>query len=72
MVVGTSVGAINAAWVGAWPASEGMRKLSDIWMGLRRDDVFPLGWTAAKGLLGRGKHLISNSGLRSILERNMP
>lgn len=72
MVVGTSVGAVNAAWVGAWPASEGMRKLSDIWMGLRRDDVFPLGWTAAMGLLGRGKHLISNSGLGSILERNMP
>jgi NTE family protein len=72
MVVGTSVGAINAAWVGAWPASEGVQKLSDIWTSLRRDDVFPLGWTAAMGLLGRGKHLISNSGLRSVLERHLP
>jgi NTE family protein len=72
MVVGTSVGAINASWVGAWPDSEGMRKLSHIWGGLRRDYVFPLGWTAAMGLLGRGKHLISNSGVRSILERNLP
>jgi NTE family protein len=72
MVVGTSVGAINAAWVGAWPASEGVNKLAEIWTGLRRDDVFPLGWTAAMGLLGRGKYLISNAALRGVLERHLP
>jgi NTE family protein len=72
MVVGTSVGAVNAAWVGAWPAREGVDKLADIWTGLRRDDVFPLGWTAAMGLLGRGKHLISNAALRGVLERHLP
>jgi NTE family protein len=72
MLVGTSVGAINSAWVGAWPHSDGIRKLADIWRGLKRDDVFPLGWTAAMGLLGRGKHLIPNSGLRSIIEQNVP
>ena len=72
MLVGTSVGAVNAAWVGASPNSEGVKKLAQIWTGLRRDDVFPLGWTAALGLLGRGKHLISNAALRGILERNLP
>jgi NTE family protein len=72
MLVGTSVGAVNAAWIGACPNSEGVKKLAQIWTGLRRDDVFPLGWTAALGLLGRGKHLISNSALRGILERNLP
>ncbi len=72
MVVGTSVGAINAASVAAWPEPEGIKKLADIWRGLRREDVFPLGWTAAMGLLGRGNHLISNGGVRSILERNLP
>jgi NTE family protein len=72
MLVGTSVGAVNAAWIAGWPSSEGVDKLAEIWTGLRRDDVFPLGWTAAMGLLGRGKHLISSSGLRSILERHMP
>src|SRR5690242_1783196 len=60
MLVGTSVGSVNSAWVGAWPALDGIDKLAEIWRGLRRDDVFPLGWTAAMGLLGRGKHLISN------------
>jgi NTE family protein len=72
MLVGTSVGAVNAAWVGAWPDPEGIQKLAEIWRGLRRDDVFPLGWTAAMGLLGRGKHLISNHGLRTIIETHMP
>ena len=49
MIVGTSVGAINAAWVGAWPDSQGVQKLAAVWRGLKRDDVFPLGWTAAMG-----------------------
>ena len=72
LLVGTSVGSVNAAWVGAWPALDGIDKLAEIWMSLRRDDVFPLGWTAAMGLLGRGKHLVSNESLRSVLERNLP
>ena len=71
MLIGTSVGAVNAAWVAGWPSSEGLDRLAKIWTGLRRDDVFPLGWTAAMGLLGRGNHLISSGGLRSILERHM-
>ena len=72
MLIGTSVGAVNAAWVAGWPDSEGVAKLADIWKGLRRDDVFPLGWAAAAGLLGRSNHLISSAGLRSILDRFIP
>src|SRR4030088_63711 len=53
MLIGTSVGAINAAWAGGWPDGQGIDKLAQIWKGLRRDDVFPLGWRAAAGLLGR-------------------
>jgi NTE family protein len=72
MVIGTSVGAVNAAWIGGWPNGEGVERLAQIWKGLRRDDVFPLGWAAAAGLLGRSNHLITNGGLRSILERHIP
>jgi NTE family protein len=72
MVVGTSVGAVNAAWVGAWPDPAGINKLADIWRDLKRDDIFPLGWTAAMGLLGRGTHIISNHGLRTVIEKNLP
>ena len=72
MLIGTSVGAVNAAWVAGWPDSEGVSRLAEIWKSLRRDEVFPLGWTAAAGLLGRSNHLISNAGLRSVLERHIP
>ena len=72
MLVGSSVGAINAAWVGAWPEPAGIDKLAEIWRGLKRDDIFPLGWTAAMGLLGRGKHLIPNHGLRAVIEKHLP
>ena len=71
-LVGTSVGAINSAWIAGWPSSEGVAKLEELWLGLRRDDVFPLGWTAATGLLGRTNHLFSNAALRNLLERNLP
>lgn len=72
MLVGTSVGAINAAWIGGWPSSEGVAKLAEIWLGLRREDVFPIGWAAATALLGRSNHMVSNAGLRALLERNLP
>src|SRR5438046_100129 len=71
-LVGTSVGAINSAWIAGWPSTEGVAKLEELWLGLRRDDVFPLGWTAATGLLGRTNHLFSNAALRNLLERNLP
>jgi NTE family protein len=72
LLVGTSVGAVNAAWIAGWPSAEGVNKLEEIWLGLRREDVFPLGWAAATGLLGKSNHLFSNGALRNLLERNLP
>ncbi len=72
-LIGTSVGAVNAAWVAARPDHDGMGELADIWMSLRRGHVFPLSpVTGARGLLGRANHFISNDGLRAVLERNIP
>lgn len=71
-LVGTSVGAVNAAWIAGSPDAGGIDRLREIWLGLRRDDVFPLTWAAATGLLGRSNHLVSNSALAAILERNLP
>jgi len=71
-LIGTSVGAINATWLAAQPDPEGARRLAEIWCGLRRQDVFPFSpWAGARGLLGRTNHVISNAGLRSILEKNL-
>jgi len=72
-LIGTSVGAVNAAWVAGHPDPDGMAELADIWLSLRRQDVFPLSpLTSARGLLGRSNHFISNASLRSVLEKNIP
>jgi predicted acylesterase/phospholipase RssA len=41
LVVGSSVGAINGAYLAGAPSLEGVRRLEAIWRGLRRRDVFP-------------------------------
>ncbi len=72
-LVGTSVGAINAAWVAGRPDHDGILELADIWLGLRRRNVFPISpLTSAAGLLGRSNHFIPNQNLRLILERYVP
>src|SRR5690348_1015252 len=72
-LIGTSVGAVNAAWVAGRPGRDGADELAEIWLGLRRQDVFPLSpLTGARGLLGRSNHLVNNQSLRSILERHIP
>jgi NTE family protein len=71
-LVGCSVGAVNAAWVAGFPDDEGVRRLSDIWYRIRRQDVFPINpWSGARGLLGHTNHLISNAGLRALLEKHI-
>jgi len=73
LVVGTSAGAVNAAWIAGRPDSDGVNELARIWLGLRRQHIFPLSpWAGACGLLGRPNHVISNAGLRSLLERHLP
>src|SRR5207244_8992810 len=72
-LIGTSVGAVNAAWMAGRPESGSMDELTEIWLGLRRQDVFPLSpLTSARGLLGRTNHFISNASLGAILERHIP
>jgi hypothetical protein len=42
MVVGSSVGAMNAAYFAGMPTTEGVERLAGIWRSLRRKDVFPI------------------------------
>jgi len=65
LVVGTSVGALNGAWV-AGEAS--LDELGAVWRALRRSDVFPA--NPLRGLLGfagQSDHLVGNAGLRRLL-----
>ncbi|HKC20591.1 MAG TPA: patatin-like phospholipase family protein [Candidatus Dormibacteraeota bacterium] len=73
LLVGTSVGAINSAWIAGLPDAQGVDRLAEIWLSLRRQDVFPINpLISAAGLLGRSNHFISNEALRTVLEANMP
>jgi len=49
LLIGASVGAINAAWMAGQPGHEGTLELAEIWLGLRRQDVFPISpWSGAR------------------------
>ena len=72
LVVGASVGAINGAYLAGDPTPEGVKRLEAIWRGLRRRDVFPLGWRSLIGLLGRRNYMVEPDGLRRLLEAHLP
>lgn len=73
LLIGTSVGAVNAAWIGGCPDHQGALRLGEVWRGLRRQDIFPLSpWSSACGLLGRSNYVVSNSNLRDVLVKHMP
>jgi NTE family protein len=73
LLVGTSVGAVNAAYLGG-PGSteERLRSLARLWRGMRRQDIFavePRRWFAAAR--GVAPSLFSGLGLERLLERHL-
>ena len=73
LLVGTSAGALNAAYVASRPQTAATaRELGAVWCGLRRKDVFPLRpVTLLAGLAGRRDHLVSDRGLRRVAARHL-
>jgi NTE family protein len=71
-VVGSSVGAINASYFAAAPDAAGVAALERIWAGLRRSDIFPVTLRSALGLISHPGYLVDPSGLRRLLETNLP
>ena len=71
LLVGTSAGALNAAFVASRPQRPATaRQLARIWESLRRDDIFPVSLRAVfGGLWGRRDHLVSNRDLRDLVGR---
>jgi len=73
LLIGTSVGAVNAAWIAGKPDHDGALLLGEIWRSLRRRHIFPLSaWSSARGLLGRSNHVISNASLSEVLRKHLP
>jgi NTE family protein len=73
LLVGTSAGALNAAFIGAGFTSQRVDELEEVWGSITTTDVFAgLGmWSAVRSLLGWGT-LASPTRLRSIVERHLP
>lgn len=73
LLVGTSVGAINAAYVAGHPEPEALGELEELWASMRFGRVFPVNpATAMRGLLARRNHLINPAGLEGLLARHLP
>lgn len=73
LIVGTSAGAINGAYIANRPPTvETARGLGRVWTDLTRWDVFPLNpVTGLLGFLGARGHLVPDSGLRDIVRNHM-
>lgn len=69
LLVGCSVGALNASSVAADP-SGGVQTLREVWSTLRAEDIFP-GSLIQKvwHFVRKGDHLYPNSGIRALIER---
>ena len=68
-MVGTSIGAINAAWVATHPGPAGIENLTRVWCRVRREHVFPGRLLVGlRGIAGRADHLVDPHGLRRLLE----
>ncbi len=73
LIVASSVGALNGAFIASRPASvETAEELAEIWRGLGRGRVFPLNpLTGFLGFFGGRDHLVSDRGLRELLDDNL-
>ncbi|HWE09209.1 MAG TPA: patatin-like phospholipase family protein [Solirubrobacteraceae bacterium] len=71
VLVGTSAGALNAAFVASRPQTpETAAKLARIWRDISRQDIFPMSMRAIMGgLRGQRDHLVPDRGLRRQVRR---
>jgi NTE family protein len=74
LLVGTSAGALNAAYVaGHGYDADSRRRLADLWIGMRRSTVFPLRAPhAVLALLGRRPSLCRPDRLAALLAAELP
>ncbi len=72
-LVGTSAGALNAAYVAAYGPDADMNDLAARWRSVRRDQVYPGNvFTMAWRVLVGADSLFPNYGMRQLIERHLP
>ncbi|HUC38066.1 MAG TPA: patatin-like phospholipase family protein [Acidimicrobiales bacterium] len=69
-IVGTSIGALNGAYLAGHADLDGVEELAELWASVRRQDVFPLSMRhVLRGLVGHRNFLFESLGLRSLIAR---
>jgi NTE family protein len=73
LIVGTSAGAVNAAFIASRPqVPQTAADLGEIWRHLHRGDVFPLSpLTGLLGFLGTRNHLVAPGALRKLVDGHL-
>lgn len=71
LIVGASAGAINGAYFAADPTLAGVAKMEATWRALRRQHIFPLGFSSVVALLLRRDYLVRPDALRRLLEAHL-
>jgi NTE family protein len=73
LIVGTSVGSINGAFLASRAPQPGTaEELAEVWRGIGRWQIFPLGpLSGFLGFFGARDHLISDRGLRALVESQL-
>ncbi len=73
LVVGTSVGAINATFVAFNPDRDAAAELERLWVSMTAQDLFPQARFGAQWarFLARGDRVFENTGIRRMVERRL-
>ena len=72
LLVGSSAGALNAVAFAADPTAQGLDRLTDVWMSLRRRHVAPFSVRAlASALTGRGAGIVPMTAFRDLVQRGI-
>ena len=73
LAVGTSVGALNAAWLAMDPTTAGVAHLETSWRNMKEGDLFPGGRFKASWarMLVKGNRVFENSALRRTIENTL-
>ena len=73
LIVATSAGALNGGFVASCPPTLAtIDELDEIWLGLRREHVFPISpRTVLAGLANHRDHLVPDRGMRDLIRRHL-
>jgi len=72
LIVGSSVGALNGAFIAAEPSTSSVDRMVDLWTGLSERGIFGESVFGQISTLARhGTHLHSNDGLRRVLDERL-